>query len=204
LAGVTCVALSGTLVAMTDLDLPRCFGSSNELYARYHDQEWGVAVHDDRTLFEMLILEGAHAGLSWETVLRKREGYREVFHGFDVARVAAMTDDELETALENPAIIRHRQKVYGTRRNALAFIDMQNEFGSFSAWLWDQVDGSPVVGDWPTPSDIPATTPLGDGISKTLKKRGMTFVGPSIIYAYLQAVGVVNDHAQTCWKHPRA
>jgi DNA-3-methyladenine glycosylase I len=186
---------------MTDLALPRCFGSQNELYARYHDEEWGVPVRDDRALFEMLILEGAHAGLSWETVLRKREGYREVFHGFDVARVAAMTDGELECALTNPGIIRHRQKVFGARQNARAYLAMQDEFGSFSDWLWSHVDGAPVVGDWSTTSDIPATTPLGDGISKALKKRGMTFVGPSIIYAYLQAVGVVSDHARTCWKH---
>ena len=187
---------------MIDLSLPRCFGSANALYARYHDEEWGVPVRDDRTLFEMLILEGAHAGLSWETVLRKRDGYREVFHDFDVARVAAMTDEALEAALSNPGIIRHRQKVMGTRRNARAFLAMQTEFGSFSDWLWSHVGHAPLIGDWPTPADIPATTPLGDAISKALKMRGMTFVGPSIIYAYLQAVGVVNDHARTCWRHP--
>ncbi len=148
----------------------------------------------------MLILEGAHAGLSWETILNKRDGYREVYHNFDVQRVADMSDEELATALLNPAIVRHRQKVPGARTNARVFIAMQEEFGSFSKWLWDHVDGTPLRGDWKTPGDIPAVTPLATGISKDLKKRGMTFVGPTIIYAYLQAVGVVNDHWQGCWR----
>lgn len=180
-------------------DKPRCFGSHTELYAHYHDTEWGVPVHDDRMLFEMLILEGAHAGLSWETILRKREGYRAVFHGFDVARVAAMTDSELDQALQNPAIVRHRQKVPGARQNARVFMAMQDEFGSFSDWLWSHVDGTPIRGDWPTMQDMPAVTPMAEAISKDLKKRGMTFVGPTIVYSYLQAVGVVNDHYAGCW-----
>ena len=182
-------------------DKPRCFGSHSALYADYHDTEWGVPIRDDRLLFEMLILEGAHAGLSWETVLRKREGYREVFHDFDVARVAAMTDDDLETAVRNPGIVRHRQKVQSTRRNALVFMDMQGEFGSFATWLWAHVDDTPVTGHWPTRGGMPASTPLSDAISKELKKRGMSFVGTTIIYAYLQAVGVVNDHYMGCWRH---
>lgn len=181
-------------------DKPRCFGSHSEIYANYHDTEWGVPVHDDRTLFEMLILEGAHAGLSWETVLRKREGYREVFHGFDVDRVAEMTDFELYEARQNPAIVRHRQKIESTRKNARIFKGMQDEFGGFSTWLWAHVDGVPVRGEWPTRDEIPASTPLSDGISKELRKRGMSFVGTTIIYAYLQAVGVVNDHFRGCWK----
>ena len=180
---------------------PRCFGSHTELYAAYHDTEWGVPVRDDRTLFEMLILEGAHAGLSWETILKKREGYREVYHGFDVDRVAQMSDDELATALTNPAIVRHRQKVPAARKNARVFQEMQTEFGSFSNWLWAHVGGEPVVGHWESISDIPATTPLSDAISKDLKTRGMSFVGTTIIYAYLQAVGVVNDHYQGCWRY---
>ncbi|MEM9427450.1 MAG: DNA-3-methyladenine glycosylase I [Pseudomonadota bacterium] len=179
---------------------PRCFGSHSETYAHYHDTEWGVPVRDDRLLFEMLILEGAHAGLSWETVLNKRDGYREVFHGFDVARVAAMTDVELFRARENPGIIRHTGKIESTRKNARIFIEMQDEFGSFSNWLWAHVDDTPFVGNWPTRDDIPASTPLATQISKDLKKRGMSFVGPTIVYAYMQAVGVVNDHWQGCWK----
>lgn len=182
-------------------DKPRCFGSHSELYASYHDAEWGVPVRDDRTLFEMLILEGAHAGLSWETILKKRGNYRAAYHGFDVARVAAMSDGEIARALEHPGIVRHRQKVPGARTNARVFLAMQEESGSFSDWLWSHVGGVPVRGDWSTRADIPAVTPLAEGISKTLKKRGMTFVGPTIIYAYLQAVGVVNDHYRGCWKH---
>ena len=182
-------------------DKPRCFGSHSELYAHYHDTEWGVPVHDDRLLFEMLILEGAHAGLSWETVLRKRDGYRDVFHDFDVARVASMTDAELDMALTNPAIVRHRQKVASARKNAQVFAAMQEEFGSFSDWLWAHVDHSQIVGDWPRMEDVPASTQLSDTISKDLKKRGMSFVGTTIIYAYLQAVGVVNDHYHGCWRH---
>ena len=180
-------------------DKPRCFGSHSELYAHYHDTEWGVPVHDDRMLFEMLILEGAHAGLSWETILKKRDGYRDVYHNFDVDRVASMTDTEIDAALLNPAIVRHRQKVPGARTNARIFKGMQQDYGSFSNWLWAHVDGTPLRGDWKTKSDVPAKTPLAEGISKDLKKRGMTFVGPTIIYAYLQAVGVVNDHWRGCW-----
>ena len=180
--------------------LTRCFGSNSEIYAHYHDTEWGVPVHDDRILFEMLILEGAHAGLSWETVLNKREGYRSVFKGFDVDRVAAMTDFELYEARHNPAIVRHRQKIESTRKNARVFKMMQEEFGSFSEWLWSHVDGVPIRGNWATKGEIPASTPLSDAISKDLKKRGMSFVGTTIIYSYLQAVGVVNDHYLGCWR----
>jgi len=181
-------------------DKPRCFGSNSETYARYHDTEWGVPVRDDRELFEMLILEGAHAGLSWETVLMKRDGYRDVFHDFDVERVANMTDMELFRARENPAIVRHKQKIESTRKNARVFIEMQNEFGSFSNWLWAHVDDTPIRNHWKTMADVPSSTPLSDQISKDLKKRGMSFVGTTIIYAYLQAVGVVNDHWLGCWK----
>lgn len=179
----------------------RCFGSHSDRYAHYHDTEWGVPVRDDRTLFEMLILEGAHAGLSWETVLNKREGYRTVYHGFDVESVAAMSDDELAQALVNPAIVRHRQKVPAARANARIFLDMQREFGTFSAWLWAHVNATPIRGDWTSPTEIPAVTPLATSISKDLRKRGMSFVGPTIVYAYLQAVGVVNDHWRGCWRH---
>jgi DNA-3-methyladenine glycosylase I len=171
------------------------------LYQAYHDEEWGVPLHDDRRLFEMLILEGAQAGLSWITILRRREGYRRVFHDFDPQRVAAMSDAELEAALGDAGIIRNRKKVFGTRQNALAFLALQREHGSFDRWLWRQVNDEPVVravGD----RTHQATSPLSDQISKALKKAGMTFVGSTIIYAYLQAVGVVNDHAPDCFCHP--
>jgi DNA-3-methyladenine glycosylase I len=182
----------------------RCFGNApgKEFYGAYHDEEWGIPVHDDRQLFEGLILEGAQAGLSWETVLRKREGYRAAFHGFDIARVAAMSDTELEALRENPAIIRNRLKIYSARKNAIAFIAMQQEFGSFDTWLWAHVDGQPIINRPASFAEVPASTELSDTISKALKKRGMNFVGSTIIYAYLQAVGVVNDHVQGCWRHP--
>ncbi|MGR3541465.1 MAG: DNA-3-methyladenine glycosylase I [Hasllibacter sp.] len=189
---------------MADLSLPRCFGGGSDLYADYHDAEWGVPVRDDRTLFEMLILEGAHAGLSWETVLRKREGYRARFHGFDVGRCAAMDDGELTAALRDPGIVRHRQKVASVPRNAAAFAAIQREAGAFSDWLWSWVGDRPVDTAWPTRAGVPAVTPLAEAISKDLRGRGMSFVGPTIVYAYLQAVGVVNDHFAGCWVRRRA
>lgn len=182
----------------------RCFGGQpgKEFYGDYHDEEWAVPVHDDRQLFEMLILEGAQAGLSWETVLRKREGYRSAFHNFEIERVAAMTDEELEALREDAGIIRNRLKIYSTRKNAIAFIAMQEEFGSFDAWLWGHVDGKPIINRPQNFAEMPVSTPLSDTISKTLKKRGMSFVGSTIIYAYLQATGVVNDHVKGCWCYP--
>lgn len=179
----------------------RCFGGQvgKEFYADYHDQQWGKPVHDDHELFEMLILEGAQAGLSWETILNKRAGYRAAFHQFDVQKVAAMTDSELTALLQDPKIVRNRLKVFATRKNALAFIKIQQEFSSFDHYLWRYVDGKPVINHWKVFSEVPASTALSDAISKDLKKRGMTFVGSTIIYAYLQAVGVVNDHLADCW-----
>ncbi|OIO60893.1 MAG: DNA-3-methyladenine glycosylase I [Verrucomicrobia bacterium CG_4_10_14_3_um_filter_43_23] len=181
----------------------RCFGNkpNQAFYADYHDNEWGIPVHDDKHLFEMLILEGAQAGLSWETVLKKREGYRNAFHNFNVQKVAQMTDEQLEALRDNPAIIRNRLKIYATRKNAQAFIAIQKEFGSFSNYLWRFVDNKPIVNHWKCLSDAPTATPESDAISKDLKKRGMTFVGSTIIYAYMQAVGLVNDHVQECWRH---
>ena len=178
----------------------RCFGGQpgKEFYGVYHDEEWAVPVHDDRMLFEMLILEGAQAGLSWETVLKKREGYRKAFHGFELERVAAMTDGELEALRDDAGIIRNRLKIYSTRKNAHAFIAMQEEFGSFDAWLWGHVDGQPIINRPQSFAEMPVSTPLSDTISKALKKRGMSFVGSTIIYAYLQATGVVNDHMKGC------
>ena len=181
----------------------RCFGSHSEVYAKYHDEEWGVPVNDDRTLFEMLILEGAHAGLSWETILNKRENYRTAFDQFDVEKVAQYDEDKFEELLQNPEIVRNKIKVRSATRNAKVFIEIKHEFGSFSKYLWSFVDNTPIKGNWSEVSDIPATTSLSDTISKDLKKRGMNFVGSTIIYAYLQAVGIVNDHFQGCHKYMR-
>ena len=183
----------------------RCFGNGEgkAFYAAYHDDEWGVPVYDDRLLFEMLILEGAQAGLSWETILRKREGYRAAFHAFAPEKVAAMKDDELEALRDNPEIIRNRLKIYATRKNASIFLDIQKEYGSFSAYLWAYVDGKPIINEWQTAAEIPVTNNISDALSRDLKKRGMSFVGSTIIYAYMQAIGMVNDHSQSCWCYDR-
>jgi DNA-3-methyladenine glycosylase I len=173
-------------------------------YEAYHDHEWGVPVHDDQRHFEMLVLEGAQAGLSWETVLKKRAGYRAAFHDFDPTRVANMTDAELETLLQNPAIIRNRLKVFGARRNAHAFLAIQQQFGSFDAYVWRFVGGVPRLNAWRSLAELPAFTAESDALSKDLKKHGMTFVGSTIIYAYMQACGLVNDHLIDCWRYPDA
>jgi DNA-3-methyladenine glycosylase I len=166
---------------------------------RYHDAEWGVPSRDDRHLFEMLVLEGAQAGLSWSTILNRRAGYAAAFHEFDVSAVAAMTDDELEALMVEPGIIRNRLKIFGTRKNALAFRRVQEEFGTFADYLWGWApEGAPIVSHPHGLGDLPSTTPLSDALSKDLKKRGFTFVGSTIMYAYLEAVGVVDDHVDTC------
>lgn len=178
----------------------RCFGDKpgQTLYAAYHDHEWGIPVHDDVKLFEMLILEGAQAGLSWETILKRREGYRKAFHKFDPKKVAKMSDDELEKLRENPDIIRNRLKIYGARKNALVFLAIQKEFGSFDNYLWGFVNGRPIVNRLSSKAPRIITSKESDLLSKDLKKRGMTFVGSTIIYAYMQAVGLVNDHFKEC------
>jgi DNA-3-methyladenine glycosylase I len=168
-------------------------------YIRYHDKEWGRAVHDDRLLFEMLILEGAQAGLSWLTILRKRAGYRKAFAGFDPRRVARFDAARKARLLQNPGIVRNRLKIDSTVTNARAFLALQREFGSFDRFLWAFVDGQPVVNRLRGNRGLPARTELSDRISKELKKRGFRFVGSTIIYAYLQAVGVVNDHLRGCF-----
>ncbi len=179
----------------------RCFGGQpgKEFYAEYHDHEWGKPVHDDRHLFEMLILEGAQAGLSWETILKRREGYRKAFHNFNPAKVAAMSDKELEALLKDEKIIRNRLKVFAARQNAQVFLKIQQEFGSFDRYVWNFVKGKPIVKHRKSFKDVPPTTPESDALSKDLKKRGMTFVGSTIIYAFMQAVGLVNDHLADCW-----
>lgn len=175
---------------------------TDPLYTAYHDQEWGVPVHDDRVLFEFITLEGAQAGLSWITILKKRENYRRAFDNFDVQKVARYTPDKIEKLLLDAGIVRNRLKVESTVSNARAFIAIQKEFGSFAAYIWQWVDGAPVVNRPQTIRDVPARTQLSDRISKDLKKRGFRFVGSTIIYAHLQATGVVNDHLVGCDFHP--
>ena len=172
-------------------------------YVDYHDFEWGVPVHDDRLLFEFLILEGAQAGLSWKTVLDKRDGYRRAFYGFDIAKVSEMADDELEQLRNDPTIIRNRLKIESTRSNARAFLAIQQAFGSFDHYLWQFVNGKTIHGHRKEMAEVPASTALSDSISRDLKKRGYRFVGTTIIYAYLQAVGVVNDHTTDCFRYPQ-
>ena len=185
--------------------MQRCSWAENsDIECHYHDHEWGVPLHDDRKLFEFLCLEGAQAGLSWRTVLEKRERYREVFHGFEIERVAAMTDRDLETCLADRGIIRNRMKVHAMRDNARAALRVISEEGSLDAYLWSFVDGTPIRNRWKTRADVPATTPRSQHMSKTLKKRGFRFVGPTICYAFMQATGMVDDHLERCFRHARA
>jgi DNA-3-methyladenine glycosylase I len=171
------------------------------LYQAYHDTEWGVPLHDDRALFELLTLEGAQAGLSWITVLRKRETYRQAFAGFDPAVVATFTEADQATLMQNPGIVRNRLKISSTIDNARAFLAIQAEFGSFDAWLWQFVDGQPIHNSLRSLADAQASTPLSDALSKALKKRGFRFVGSTICYAFMQATGLVNDHTTDCFRH---
>jgi len=164
----------------------------------YHDTEWGVPHHDDRALFELLTLEGAQAGLSWRTVLARREAYRKAFWEFDIARVAAMTDAELTSVLTGSNVIRHRQKIWSVRDNANAALAVIKEHGSLDSWLWSFVDGQPIVNNWHEMGQVPATTERSDAMSKALRKRGFRFVGPTICYAFMQATGMINDHLATC------
>lgn len=174
---------------------------SDPLYVKYHDTEWGVPTRDDTALFELLVLEGAQAGLAWITVLRKREGYRTLFDNFDVNKVARYTDRKLDKLLLDPSIIRNRLKVYGARKNARAFLALQEEQGSFANYIWNFVDGRPIQNSWRSVGKVPATSPVSDQISKDLKKRGFTFVGSTIMYAYMQSIGMVNDHTTNCFRH---
>lgn len=174
---------------------------TDPLYVEYHDKEWGVPSLDDASIFEMLVLEGAQAGLAWITVLRKREGYRELFDGFDANRIARYTDRKLEKLLLDPRIIRNRLKVFGTRQNARAFLAVQEEVGSFSDYIWGFVENAPVQNSWRSMRNVPATSGISDRLSKDLKKRGFTFVGSTIMYAHMQATGMVNDHTTDCFRH---
>ncbi len=181
----------------------RCFGNKKgqEFYAFYHDTEWGIPVHDDQRLFEMLILEGAQAGLSWETILKRRDGYRKAFHNFVPSAVASMSDDELERLRQDSDIIRNRLKIYAARTNALVFLEIQKIFGTFDTYLWNFVNGRQQVNHWKTIKEIPTSTPESEALSKDLKKRGMTFVGSTIMYAFMQAIGMVNDHFIDCSRY---
>ncbi|HEX8954723.1 MAG TPA: DNA-3-methyladenine glycosylase I [Burkholderiaceae bacterium] len=182
----------------------RCHWCGDDpLYMAYHDEEWGVPAHDDQRLFEMLILEGAQAGLSWITVLRKREAYRKAFDKFNVKRVAAYDEDKIQELLDNPGIVRNRAKVRSAVNNAQRFMEVQKEFGSFDAYLWAFVDGKTIQNSHSGRGSLPATTEVSDRISKDLKKRGFNFVGSTIIYAFMQACGMVNDHLVECDWHTK-
>jgi DNA-3-methyladenine glycosylase I len=179
----------------------RCGWARNDLAIRYHDEEWGVPVHDDRRWFEFLILEGAQAGLSWDTILRKREAYRHAFAGFHPETVAGFDEARIETLLADPGIVRNRLKVTSAVKNAGAFLRVQDEFGGFDPYIWRFVEGRPVVNAWHDLGEIPARTPLSDAMSKDLKKRGFAFVGTTICYALMQATGLVNDHLVDCFRY---
>lgn len=184
-------------------DRTRCpwsYGVSDQ-YTAYHDTEWGVPARDDQTQFEFLLLEGAQAGLSWSTVLHKREGYRKAFAGFDPLKVARFRPPRLARLRENPAIIRNRLKIEAAVVNANAFLEVQAEFGSFCTYIWGFVDGAPVQNRWRTQTQVPATSKVSDALSKDLKQRGFKFVGSTIIYAHMQATGMVNDHLVSCYRH---
>lgn len=176
-------------------------GVNKPYYEKYHDEEWGVITHDDNKHFEMLILEGAQAGLSWDTILKKREGYRRAFKNFVPQKVAAMSDDELEILLLNPEIVRNRLKIFATRKNAQIFLRIIDEFGSFDNYIWGFIDNKQVVNRWKTIQELPSRSEASDAISKDLMRRGMKFVGSTIIYAHMQATGMINDHLVDCWRY---
>jgi DNA-3-methyladenine glycosylase I len=179
----------------------RCgWAGSDPTYVSYHDTEWGVPVYDDRTLFEFLVLEGAQAGLSWITILRKRDAYRKAFAGFDPEKVARFNAKKIEALLQDPGIVRNRLKVESAVKNARAFLKLQDELGSFSDYQWGFVDGKPIQNTHASLKQVPARTPISDVFSKDLKKRGFNFVGSTIMYAHMQAVGMVNDHVSDCWR----
>ncbi len=174
---------------------------SDPQYVVYHDQDWGVPVYDDSLLFEMLILEGAQAGLSWLTILKKRDNYRKAFHAFDVARIARYDQHEIDRLMQDTGIVRNRLKIESTIKNARGFLQIREEFSSFADYLWQYVDGKPIINSWADISAIPAHTPLSDQLSKDLKKRSFNFVGSTICYAFMQSIGMVNDHTTDCFRY---
>jgi len=179
----------------------RCEWAKNELYIAYHDHEWGVPVHNDRDLFEFLILEGMQAGLSWETILRKRDNYRAALDNFEVTAVASYKQPKVRQLLANPGIIRNRLKIEAAVKNARLFLDIQEEFGSFDAYVWEFVGGRPIQNNWKSPKEVPTSTAEANALSKDLRRRGFKFVGPTICYAFMQAIGMVNDHLAHCFRH---
>jgi DNA-3-methyladenine glycosylase I len=182
--------------------MKRCdWANRSELEQSYHDNEWGVEVHDDRTLFEFLVLEGAQAGLSWSTILRKREGYRRAFDNFDARKISKYSESNVSRLLTNSEIIRNRLKINAAITNARAFLQGQKEFGSFDRYIWQFVNGKPIQNSWRKMADMPSSTPESDAMSKDLQKRGFKFIGPTICYAFMQAVGMVNDHVVDCFRY---
>lgn len=183
------------------MQVERCHWAKNEINIPYHDTEWGVPLHDDRALFEFIVLEGAQAGLSWDTILRKREAYRSAFDNFDPVKVARYTETRIGRLLQNKGIIRNRLKINAAVTNAKAFLAIQDKFDSFDRYIWEFVDRKPIVNSWKNAADVPATSALSDIISKDLKNRGFKFVGSTIIYAHMQATGMVNDHLVSCFRY---
>ncbi|PVX45437.1 DNA-3-methyladenine glycosylase I [Flavobacterium sp. 103] len=182
-------------------EITRCaWCNSSELYQKYHDEEWGVPVYEDQKLFEFLLLETFQAGLSWITILNKRENFRNAFDNFDYKKIGNYSEDKIQDLLQDSGIIRNKLKVYSAVSNAIAFMKIQDEFGSFSKYIWGFVDGKPIVNNRKSLSEVQATTPLSDAISKDLKKRGFKFVGSTVVYAHMQATGMVDDHVADCWK----
>ena len=181
--------------------MERCWWAGTESMIAYHDEEWGVPEHDDRALFEFLVLEGAQAGLSWSTILNKRENYRRAFDNFQPETVASYSEDKMRSLLDDAGIVRNRMKIASAVKNARAFVEVQDELGSFDSFVWGFVDGSPVLNRWTSPDEIPASTPLSESLSRELKRRGFSFVGTTITYAFMQATGIVNDHLVGCFRH---
>jgi DNA-3-methyladenine glycosylase I len=181
--------------------MTRCDWAKNDLAIQYHDAEWGVPLHDDRQLFEFLILEGAQAGLSWDTILRKRKNYRAAFDDFDAEKIARYDAEKIESLLQNEGIIRNRLKIASAIQNANCYLKIKDEFNSFDSYIWQFVDGKSIKNSWQTMSEIPAKTPISDVLSKDLKKRGFNFVGSTIMYAFMQACGLVNDHLTNCFRY---
>lgn len=185
------------------MSLTRCsWAGDDPLYIAYHDKEWGVPLHDDQMLFEFLVLEGAQAGLSWITILRKREGYRAVFDRFDPQKVARYGEDKVEELLGNAAIVRNQAKIRSAINNAQQFLKVQDEFGSFDSYIWQFVDGTPVINQYTSWQEIPAQTEQSQAMSRDMKKRGFNFIGPTVCYAFMQACGMVNDHVVDCFRYP--